>query len=55
MKTIQFVLLIALLITLLISIYYFIYTIIYDRSHTQTWQMPMMLALVVDMILFGLS
>lgn len=54
MKTIQLILLIALISTFFISLYYFIYTLIYDRNHTQTWQMPMLLALVVDMILFGI-
>jgi hypothetical protein len=50
MKTIELVLLIALLTTLFISIYYFIYTLIYDRQHIQTWQMPVLIALVLDMI-----
>lgn len=51
MKTLKYIVLVLLLITFSVSLYYFIYCVIYNRSEVQTWQMPVIFALCIDMIL----
>ena len=51
MKTVKLLLLISLFITFIISLCYFGYCIIHDTKGLHTWQMPMLFALFLDMML----
>jgi hypothetical protein len=51
MKTIKILLLLSLFITLLLSLCYFGYCCLYNQKELHTWQMPMLFALFLDMIL----
>jgi hypothetical protein len=48
----DYIVFIALCVTFLISLTYFIYTSIYYQDKIQSWQMPLLLALIVDQILY---
>jgi len=51
MKTFKLLLLISLFITFMLSLCYFGYGILYNQKELHTWQMPMLFALFLDMIL----